>query len=77
VLNTPEYAALKANSNCFAFNEMFPGGYTPKFGGNIVDTAMTVGTRGDIHGGFLDEATYDLSGCLLIRSFFDKSIVIW
>ncbi len=61
VLNTPEYAALVANPNCFAFNEMFPGGYTPRFGGNIVDTALTAGTKGEIKGGMFDETQYDLS----------------
>ncbi len=54
--NTP------VGQNCFAFNEMFPGGYTPQFGGNIVDTALTMGTKGEIKGGFLDEALYDISG---------------
>jgi len=48
--------------NCFAFNEMFPGGYTPNFGGNIVDTALTMGTRGEIKGGMLKDALYDISG---------------
>jgi iron complex outermembrane receptor protein len=48
--------------NCFAFNEMFPGGYTPNFGGNIVDTALTMGTRGEIKSGMLKDALYDISG---------------
>ncbi len=67
VLEQSDYALIADNStavgqNCFAFNEMFPGGYTPLFGGNIVDTALTIGTKGEIKGGFLDEALYDLSG---------------
>ncbi len=67
VLTQSDYALIADNStavgqNCFAFNEMFPGGYTPLFGGNIVDTALTIGTKGEIKGGFLDEALYDLSG---------------
>ena len=67
VLDQADYQAIADNStavgqNCFAFNEMFPGGYTPLFGGNIVDTALTMGTKGEIKGGFLDEALYDLSG---------------
>ena len=67
VLGQSDYALIADNStavgqNCFAFNEMFPGGYTPLFGGNIVDTALTIGTKGEIKGGFLDEALYDLSG---------------
>jgi iron complex outermembrane recepter protein len=63
--------------NCFAFNEMFPGGYTPQFGGNIVDTALAVGTKGEIKGGFLDEALYDLSGTVgrSASSFYLKNTV--
>ena len=49
------------NDNCWAFNELLPGGYTPQFTGNINDTALTMGTRGEIKGGFLDEASYDIS----------------
>ncbi|MEW6981412.1 TonB-dependent receptor plug domain-containing protein [Colwelliaceae bacterium 6471] len=44
--------------NCFAFNEMLPGGFTPNFGGNIVDTSLTMGTRGEID----DTLSYDISG---------------
>jgi len=50
------------NDNCFAFNELLPGGYTPQFTGDINDTSLVMGTRGEIKGGFLDEAHYDISG---------------
>ncbi|MGB1263857.1 MAG: TonB-dependent receptor plug domain-containing protein [Cognaticolwellia sp.] len=50
------------NDNCWAFNELLPGGYTPQFSSDINDTSLTMGTRGEIKGGFLDEAMYDLSG---------------
>lgn len=43
--------------NCFAFNQMLPGGFTPNFGGNIIDTAVTFGTRGELENGVL----YDVS----------------
>jgi len=46
------------NDNCFAFNQLAPGGFTPNFGGNIVDTAITVGTRGELDNGVM----YDVSG---------------
>ena len=58
----PEYDDVMANPNCWTFNKMYPGGYTPEFAGNIVDTAITIGTKGEIQGGFLDEAYYDISG---------------
>jgi iron complex outermembrane recepter protein len=46
-----------APANCFAFFSRFPGGFTPRFGGKVKDTALTVGFKGEIDGGF----TYDFS----------------
>ena len=62
ILNTPEYAQVAGNDNCWAFNELFPGGYTPQFTGDINDTSLTMGTRGDINGGMFDEVYFDISG---------------
>ncbi|MFT5634843.1 MAG: iron complex outermembrane receptor protein [Cognaticolwellia sp.] len=62
VLNTPEYQAMVADPNCFSMNQIFPGGYTPQFGGNITDTSLTVGTKGDINSGMLEGWYYDVSG---------------
>ncbi|MDG1731364.1 MAG: TonB-dependent receptor [Thalassotalea sp.] len=62
VLNTPEYQAMVADPNCFSMNQVFPGGYTPAFGGNIVDTALTMGTKGEIKTGLLADWYFDLSG---------------
>jgi len=45
------------NPNCFAFNEMLPGGFTPKFGGTVTDTSLVLGTKGE----FGDEVFYDVS----------------
>lgn len=50
------------NPDCFVFNEMLPGGFTPNFGGNITDTSLTIGTKGEFTGGYLKGAFYDLSG---------------
>jgi len=63
VLGQDDYALIADNStavgaNCFAFNEMLPGGFTPNFGGNIIDTSITMGTRGQID----DTLSYDISG---------------
>jgi iron complex outermembrane receptor protein len=59
VLTQDDYINNVANNdNCFSFNEMLPGGFTPNFGGNIVDTSLTVGTRGEI----TDTLSYDVSG---------------
>ncbi|MEP7703704.1 TonB-dependent receptor [Paraglaciecola sp. 25GB23A] len=62
VLVTDEYQAMVADPNCFAMNQIFPGGYTPAFGGNIVDTSLAIGTKGEIKEGVLADVTYDLSG---------------
>lgn len=66
VLNTDAYREIASDSevgqNCWVFNELFPGGYTPQFTGAINDTSLTMGTRGEIKGGYWDEWYYDLSG---------------
>jgi len=50
--------AVIADPNCFVFNEMFPGGFTPSFGGDTVDTSLFVGVRGNLDMGL----NYDISG---------------
>ena len=63
VLNDPAYiSGIQNNDNCWAFNELMPGGYTPQFTGEINDVSIVMGTKGEIKGGFLDEAFYDISG---------------
>ena len=63
VLDNPDYINGVANNpDSFAFNEMLPGGFTRNFGGNITDTSLTIGTKGEFTGGFLEGAYYDLSG---------------
>ena len=47
----PDSEKLKAvaeNPNLFAFNEKFPGGFTPQFGGEVTDMAIAGGVRGDM-----------------------------
>lgn len=39
--------AIAADPACFSFNELFPNGFTPRFGGNIEDFSMAFGVRGD------------------------------
>lgn len=50
-------AALAADPNCFAFNEMLPGGFTPQFGGFLNDVSAAAGLRGEMDNGL----TYDVS----------------
>ena len=47
--NVPDHAALeaiRANDNCFSFQERFPGGFTPNFGGDARDMSVVGGVRG-------------------------------
>ncbi len=53
---------VQNNPNCFAFNEILPGGFTPNFGGNIVDTSITAGTKGEFQIDWLHGIQYDFSG---------------
>ena len=45
------------DENCFVFNELFPGGFTPQFGGQITDLSIAGGVRGVTDFGL----TWDLS----------------
>jgi len=55
----PNSAALGSldAANCWAFNLMFPGGFTPRFGGDVIDTAITAGFNGYFGNGI----SYDFS----------------
>ena len=48
------------NPNCFAFNEMFPGGFTPSFGGKVTDSSFVAGLRGQ----WSNSMTYDFSASM-------------
>ncbi len=49
-------ASVVADDNCFSFVELFPGGFTPRFGGDLTDQSVTAGFRGA-----LGNLTYDFS----------------
>lgn len=49
--------AVFADPDCFSFIEIFPGGYSPRFGSDVTDSAGTMGIRGELDNGF----TYDIS----------------
>ena len=61
IANVPDAASLKAvenDPNCFTLYSQFPGGFTPQFGGDLVDGSVVAGLRGYTDSGF----TWDLSG---------------
>ncbi len=52
----PDPAALARvfdDPRCFSFQELFPGGFTPQFGGEVHDTSAVAGARGELPGGIL------------------------
>ena len=53
-------------AHCFIFNERFPGGFTPRFGGYVQDWSLAFGLRGKLEGltgaaALLDGWAYDAS----------------
>ena len=49
--NTPaNLQAMIQSPNCFVFNEVFPGGFTPRFGGKVIDSNFVSGLRGEWNG---------------------------
>jgi iron complex outermembrane receptor protein len=51
VLDDPSYQLIADNTtalgrNCFAFNEILPGGFSPRFGGRVEDAAISTGMKG-------------------------------
>tara|TARA_R110002153_G_scaffold99102_4_gene234375 strand:- start:30564 stop:33434 length:2871 start_codon:yes stop_codon:yes gene_type:complete len=62
VLDDSDYLLIADNStaigqNCFSFNEILPGGFTPQFGGTISDVSWALGIKGKT----TSEWDYDLS----------------
>ena len=52
--NVPDADALAevfARDECFSFQEIFPGGFTPRFGGNVSDQSLVAGVRGEMNNG--------------------------
>ncbi len=61
--HVPDPVALQQvvdDPNCFSFQEVFPGGFTPQMGGTAADASLVGGVRGLTSGGF----NWDLSGSL-------------
>ena len=44
-------AEVFARDECFSFQEIFPGGFTPRFGGDVSDASLTAGVRGEMDNG--------------------------
>jgi len=44
-------ALVAADANCFSFQELISGGFTPNFGGEVSDSSLLVGLRGEADNG--------------------------
>ena len=61
--NVPDAAALaavEADPNCFTFYSRFPGGFTPQFGGELIDYSLVTGLRGFASNGFTWDASVNI-----------------
>ena len=70
----PDPAALArvfADPNCFSFQERFPGGFTPRFGGDVLDASVVAGVRGQLAGGLLWDASANVGSSTADFSIYD------
>jgi len=68
-------AALTADDNCFSFVEAIPGGFVPRFGGDLEDIGISAGIRGDLD--FGNGLNYDLSvthGSSEVQFFINNTV---
>ncbi|MFT7131505.1 MAG: iron complex outermembrane receptor protein [Cyclobacteriaceae bacterium] len=52
-------------ANCQVANTIYPGGYTPAFGGSVQDNSILGGIRGDLSNGL----KYDVSYSVAVAAF--------
>ena len=51
------FGQVKSNPNCFSFQEILPGGYTPQFGADMLDGSFVGGLKGETGFGLLWDAS--------------------
>ncbi len=64
-------AAVEANPNCFTLYSRFPGGFTPQFGGDLVDYSVVTGLRGFASNGFVWDASVNIGTSDVDQFIFD------
>ncbi|BDX06074.1 TonB-dependent receptor [Planctobacterium marinum] len=70
---TPEYQQVFSDPNCFAFNEVYPAGFTPQFGGVVKDAFVVAGISGELNGGWEYDASLSL-GYSSVDYFLNDSL---
>ena len=72
--NVPDAGALsavEADPNCFTLHSRFPGGFTPQFGGDLIDLSLVGGLRGFASNGFTWDASASLGTSEIDQFIFD------
>ncbi len=64
-------ARVFADPSCFSFQERFPGGFTPRFGGDVLDASVVAGVRGQLAGGLLWDASANVGSSTADFSIYD------
>ena len=74
VNNVPDadaLAAVEADPNCFTLYSRFPGGFTPQFGGDLIDYSIVAGLRGFAQNGFAWDASFSRGTSEIDQFIFD------
>ena len=72
--HVPDAAALaqvESDPNCFTLYSRFPGGFTPQFGGNLIDYSWVSGLRGFMNNGLTWDASVNIGTSEVDQFIFD------
>ena len=72
--NVPDADALQqveGNPNCFTLYSRFPGGFTPQFGGDLLDYSLVSGLRGFMSNGLTWDASINFGTSKVDQFIFD------
>ena len=71
VPDTAALAAVEADPNCFTLYSRFPGGFTPQFGGDLIDYSWVSGLRGFMSSGLTWDASVSIGRSEVDQFIFD------
>ena len=71
VPDTAALAAVEADPNCFTLYSRFPGGFTPQFGGDLIDYSWVSGLRGFMSSGLTWDASISIGRSEVDQFIFD------
>ena len=74
VENVPDAGALAAvrnDPNCFSLYDRFPGGFTPQFGGDLIDYSFVSGLRGFASNGLTWDASVNVGTSEVDQFIYD------